>query len=87
MVKLSMQHGMSDASALAFGFWDLSSARSFTVTVRVINSPSLPATSSTSTALSPTGQKVYHAMGIVAFWTQPIGDRDRFHAGDLSRRG
>jgi hypothetical protein len=44
----------------------------FHVTVRVIVSPSLPATWSRSRGFIANQAKVYHAMGIVAFWTQPI---------------
>ena len=72
MVNISMQHGMSGASAHGYSLLGKSSARSFTATARVIVSPSSHATWSRSTASSPTGQRSTHAMGIVAFWTQPI---------------
>ena len=52
---------------------------SFTVTVRLIVSASLRATWSRSTASSQTRRTVYAGFGAVAVWTQPIGDRDRFH--------
>ena len=58
MVKVSMQHGMSGASAHGFACLRVYlSARSFTVTVRVIVSPSLHATWSRSTASSPTRRR------------------------------
>ena len=50
----------------------LSLDRTFTVTAKATASPGLPATWSRSTASPPTDTKVYHAMGLAAFWTQPL---------------
>ena len=57
MVTVSMQHGMSGASAYGCADSGLSWARSFTVTARVIVSPSSPATLSRNTASSPTRRR------------------------------
>ena len=62
----------------------LSLHRSFTVTAMALASPGLPATWSRSTDSLAYRAKIHYAMGMVAFWTQPISSRDRFHAGDLS---
>jgi predicted ATPase len=44
MVNVSTQHGMCGASAQAYGYWGMCSARCFTVTARAIVSPSSHAT-------------------------------------------
>ena len=94
MVKISLQHGMSGASAHGLCLLgDSYLERSFTVTVRVIVSPSLHATWSRSMASSRVRRKFTCPTGVVAAWTQPIataidfvraGFRAAIETGDLT---
>ena len=86
MVNVSMQHGMSGASAHGYVHWGiLLGPGPFTVTVTVIVSPSLHAILSRNMASSPTRRKSTVSMEIVCPLDATDRDRDRFQCGAAVR--
>jgi predicted ATPase len=86
MVNVSIQHGTSGASAYAYANLGLSSDAPFTITASATLFGRLACDLVEKYGFISNQARVYGVMGVVAFWTQPNRDRDRFHAGVLSHR-
>jgi predicted ATPase len=73
MVKISMQHGISDSSALAFALLGFISGPVFHRYHEGYRFAKLACDLVEKHRFIANRPKVYHAMGTVAFWTHPIG--------------
>jgi PAS domain S-box-containing protein len=73
MVTIGMQHGMSDASALGFARLGIISGPIFHRYGEGYRFARLACDLVEKHRFIANQPKVYHAMGTVAFWTQPIG--------------
>jgi predicted ATPase/signal transduction histidine kinase len=73
MVKISMQHGISDASTLGFALLGFISGPVFHRYREGSRFAKLACDLVEKHCFIANQPKVYHAMGTVAFWTQPIG--------------
>jgi predicted ATPase/signal transduction histidine kinase len=73
MVKVSMQHGTSGASAHAYGYWGSMLGPVFHRYSDAYRFVKLACHLVEKHGFIAYHAKVYHATGTVAFWTQPIG--------------
>jgi PAS domain S-box-containing protein len=73
MVKVSMQHGASGASAHAYGYWGSMLGPVFHRYSDAYSFVKLACDLVEKHGFIAYHAKVYHATGTVAFWTQPIG--------------
>ncbi|HWN51000.1 MAG TPA: AAA family ATPase, partial [Xanthobacteraceae bacterium] len=73
MVKVSMQHGASGASAHAYGYWGSMLGPVFHRYSDAYRFVKLACDLVEKHGFIAYHAKVYHATGTVAFWTQPIG--------------
>jgi predicted ATPase/signal transduction histidine kinase/CheY-like chemotaxis protein len=73
MVKIGMQHGISDASTLGFALLGFISGPVFHRYGEGCRFAKLACDLVEKHRFIANQPKVYHAMGTVAFWTQPIG--------------
>jgi PAS domain S-box-containing protein len=73
MVKIAMQHGISDASTLGFALLGFISGPVFHRYAEGCRFAKLACDLVEKHRFIANQPKVYHAMGTVSFWTQPIG--------------
>jgi PAS domain S-box-containing protein len=78
MVKIGMQHGISDASTLGFALLGFISGPVFHRYGEGCRFAKLACDLVEKHRFIANQPKVYHAMGTVAFWTQPIGTAIEF---------
>jgi hypothetical protein len=89
MVNLSMQHGTSGASAHAYGYWGSMLGPVFHRYRDAHRFAKLACDLVEKHGFIAYRAKVYHAMGLICFWTQPIGSaidfmRAAFRTGNES---
>ena len=79
IVNLSMLHGVNGASAHAYAYLGCILGPAFHRYSEGYRFAKLGCDLVEKHGFIAYRAKVYHATGIAAFWTQPIGDCDRFH--------